>query len=757
MTRHLLVLALALSAVAQAIPSGKRWGMGACPPACLNSEVCTSGRCLPRWRLAASIGNQGGTTLNGGSVSYATVTTRTIEAFRNWTSSRVSACATSWDSVYLSTFATPSGTAAINGSDSTNNVIWLQGSDWRYSGATLGLTTTTFYTSNGQIIDGDMELNNNSLWAADGRAGHYDFESVVLHEAGHFLGLDHTQSSIAVMHANVAEGDVKRVLQSPDTSDVCSVYTASGGQGDPCTTAATCTGGRVCEGVSGATQKICTQDCTAAGQSCPTGYSCQASTAGFACLTQIGATDHCKFCSSGQDCSTGVCLRDSDTGITWCSSTCTAPAQCPANNTCVMTSSGGYCVPTTTCTNQCTSPSNCPIGYGCTGGTCVPTGNPGDRCEVSSFCKTTPGGQCSVCVLEPGSTTIAVCRACCSGNTAGGFCQGCANATCTAPQACTPLTNNLDGVCLATAALPGACQPCQSGQCAQGLQCVAGRCHSPCNPANPGACGACFDFGNGNGTCACPDEVARDGEICGVIAGNQIAVCTTGLVCVGSPQPYCRNRCNAADPQSCPMGQVCQLTGPQGNIAACQPGTEGGRCAPCTNAGGCNAGLTCYLGRCYEPCNVNVGNTCSSCVQTEATGVGVCACSDQIANENEACGSQPQVKSCQPGTLCLNGLCRAECDPMSPFNCPSLTDCLPFNGRFYCQESSSTGGGSGSGGGGGSSGTGGGRGGGAGAGGGLGGGGGGTVSSQGCGCGVTASPFALWPVLLVALRRRRAR
>jgi hypothetical protein len=98
--------------------------------------------------------------------------------------------------------------------------------------------------------------------------------------------------------------------------------------------------------------------------------------------------------------------------------------------------------------------------------------------------------------------------------------------------------------------------------------------------------------------------------------------------------------------------------------------------------------------------------------------------------------------------LCINGYCRAECDPASPFNCPALTDCRAYAGKNYCVDASPTGGGSGGGGSGPSGG---------GPGGGTGGGtGGGSVSTQGCGCGVTASPFALWPALLWALRRRRS-
>lgn len=748
MSARLVFVVALIASSAFAVPSGRKWALGACAPSCANGTQCVNSKCVPVYRLAASVDNTGGTSLNGG-VPYSTFTTRAVEAFRNWTASRVSACTTIWDSVSGGTFSSPQGTTAVNGMDSTNNVIWLSGASWRYSGATLGLTTTSYYVADAEIFDADMELNNNVTWSTTGGANDYDMESVVLHEAGHFLGLDHTPgSSIAVMYPNVIYGQQKRVLEAPDTNDLCSVYPGGpGGQGSSCTATSQCTGGRVCEGRTGATSKICTQDCTATGQSCPTGYTCQASTNGFACLPQVGAPDQCKFCTSGQDCSTGVCLRTLATGVTYCSLTCTDTAQCGTGYTCTQTASGGYCLPNGSCTNQCTTATQCALGYTCTGGTCTPTGNTGDRCEVSTWCR-----NCNVCVLEPGSTSVAFCRACCGGGSAQGFCNGCTNTMCSGGLSCTGLSNGLDSVCIGGASGPGICQACNSGQCAQGLSCVAGRCHSPCNPANPGQCAACFNLGGGNGVCGCSDEVATLGEPCGNIAGG-IAVCGTGLVCVGSPQTICRATCNISDPSSCRTGESCQLVG---GVGVCLPGSEGSKCAPCTNAGTCNSGLTCYFGRCYEPCNINVGTTCRTCVQTEANGTGVCACADQISNENEVCGNQPEVKSCQPGTLCINGLCRSECDPMAPFNCPTGTNCVGYAGKNYCVEQS-TGGGTGGGGTGG--GTGGGGGGGrtgGGAGGGSGGSGGGSVSSQGCGCS-SAAPVVLWPALLVLLRRRRAR
>ena len=160
------------------------------------------------------------------------------------------------------------------------------------------------------------------------------------------------------------------------------------------------------------------------GQSCPSGYSCQASTSGFACLPIVGAPDLCKFCASGQDCSTGNCLTDGN-GLNWCSATCQTAANCGAGFQCQVISGTGYCVPTAACTNQCTSAGQCAPGYMCSSGTCRPTGAVGDRCEVSNTCN-----SCGACVTDATDNTIAYCRACCGGGSGNQLCQGCASTSC---------------------------------------------------------------------------------------------------------------------------------------------------------------------------------------------------------------------------------------------------------------------------------------------------------------------------------------
>jgi hypothetical protein len=611
--------------------------------------------------------------------------------------------------------------------DRANNVIMLSGASWQYSASTLAITTTTYFTNTGEIFDGDMELNNNIVWASDGRAGAFDFESTLLHEAGHFLGLQHTASSyIAVMYASLPTGTVKRVLQPPDTADVCDVYPAGpGGQGWACLAATECTAGRVCEGRAGSSQKMCTENCAKTSDPCPDGYTCQASTAGYACLPQRGAPDQCKFCTGPQDCSAGVCLRTNGTGMLFCSKGCTDSAQCPEGNSCTSTPSGSYCVPETACTTQCTDAPGCAVGFTCTGGTCLPTGNVGDRCEVSGWCK-----ACATCVVDASDASLAFCRACCAGGSANGLCNGCTNTQCSPTDACTALTNGLDSVCIAKAAAPGVCQACSGTTCADGLKCVSGRCHSACNPASPGQCAACFGLNDGTGVCACFDEVAKVGEPCGNIAGGGIAACSTGAACVGSPQTLCRATCSETNPASCKSDEACQKTN---GVLVCLPGTAGSRCAPCLSDNTCNSGLTCHLGRCYEPCNINVGDTCDSCVVTDAP-IGVCACRDQLAAVNEACGTQPTVRGCPLNTRCLAGSCRSQCDPQAPFNCPGGSECQPYAGLFFCQDAQPQGGGPGGGGGGMTA-----------SGGGKGGGGQPTSNHQGCGCSATpvSAAFAL--------------
>ncbi len=654
----LAVLGLfAASPLAFANPSGHKWYPSSLP--------------VP-YRVFAHPG------INGLPNNFATTVLPAVQnGFARWTSAQVSC--TSWSSTYLGSFTSPSNGAAT-GNDGQNRVIWLGGGDWTYGSATLGLTTTTYFTNNGQITDADMEMNNGHVWKVGGNQPSVDVESIATHEAGHFLGLDHSAPTSAVMYANYAIGDIKRNLTQTDITDVCTVYpsaTGGGAQGDPCTTDGQCgSTSPACRGASSATSKICTRTCTS-DTGCPTGYTCQnASPSGKACLPPVGSADLCKFCTDGSQCSTGMCVTNGPQN--WCTRTCMQDADCGAGYACIDGTGSKVCAPTSSCNSQCTSNAQCAVGYACQNGSCTATGAPGDRCELSVFCQ-----PCSMCILASSASSEAYCRPCCGGANGGGACNNCNRTTCQSGQECFGVQNSNDAVCISSQGA-GQCQACDAiTPCEAGLTCDGFRCKPACSLANPGSCTACYAGAGGQGLCACPDEVAQTGQACGNTP-NGLRVCKTGNACVGSPAT-CRAQCTLGDDASCPGGQVCE--GVEGKPVCIPADIAGQRCSSCENGSGCGPGLVCWSGRCYEACTPGV-SACTSCVAVEGSN-GVCACDDQLASPGQFCGvftegGAYEVYACGQGSVCVGGSCQLYCNPSAPL-CPLGQSCQPEGAAHVCK------------------------------------------------------------------------
>jgi MYXO-CTERM domain-containing protein len=108
------------------------------------------------------------------------------------------------------------------------NVWMFRDTDWPYEGpyATLALTTLTYQPDSGEIYDVDVEINSfkNNITIGDNSVD-FDLESIVTHEAGHFLGLSHTEVEGGTMVAGYEAGTVDlRSLAHDDIAGMCEIY-----------------------------------------------------------------------------------------------------------------------------------------------------------------------------------------------------------------------------------------------------------------------------------------------------------------------------------------------------------------------------------------------------------------------------------------------------------------------------------------------------------------------------------------------------
>ena len=109
------------------------------------------------------------------------------------------------------------------------NAVLFRDDYWPYENAedAVGLTTVSFDSVTGQIYDADIEINGTvQLSVTDAvPPEYYDLLSILTHEAGHFLGLGHSQDPDAVMRPSYEPGTPSlRVPNEDDIEGICSIY-----------------------------------------------------------------------------------------------------------------------------------------------------------------------------------------------------------------------------------------------------------------------------------------------------------------------------------------------------------------------------------------------------------------------------------------------------------------------------------------------------------------------------------------------------
>lgn len=104
--------------------------------------------------------------------------------------------------------------------------VWTIPASWTHAPNQAGLTTL-WTAPDGRVLDADVELNSNSLLEQDGDPADA-LLTLAMHEAGHVLGLDHSDDPDALMAASYASRSLfSRNLSQDDVNAICTLYPPS--------------------------------------------------------------------------------------------------------------------------------------------------------------------------------------------------------------------------------------------------------------------------------------------------------------------------------------------------------------------------------------------------------------------------------------------------------------------------------------------------------------------------------------------------
>jgi MYXO-CTERM domain-containing protein len=127
---------------------------------------------------------------------------------------------------------TPSSLVEYNVGQPNANIFMFRDDEWMASipGSALALTTVSYDSKTGEILDADVEVNGTGGNITNGRpTDGADLPSIMTHEIGHFLGLDHSPKPSATMFITYKAGSGNlRALDPDDVEAICAIYPPEG-------------------------------------------------------------------------------------------------------------------------------------------------------------------------------------------------------------------------------------------------------------------------------------------------------------------------------------------------------------------------------------------------------------------------------------------------------------------------------------------------------------------------------------------------
>jgi hypothetical protein len=102
-----------------------------------------------------------------------------------------------------------------------SNSVIFETKRWSHDPIAIGVTTVSFDSDTGRIVDADIEVN-----LVESGLTYYGVNYVLAHESGHFYGLDHSKDTSAVMFAqsSFSNFDQPPELGPDDRDAVCLAY-----------------------------------------------------------------------------------------------------------------------------------------------------------------------------------------------------------------------------------------------------------------------------------------------------------------------------------------------------------------------------------------------------------------------------------------------------------------------------------------------------------------------------------------------------